>query len=126
MSNAELNQDFFELGDKTSLVCADPATTEIVRNSLKDLGYKSTLQIPKMGDRTDTIHAIRLHRHPRKLCGKLLQTNAVLQYLAPLPMTQRRDLLRLPDWRFVQNAGRDAGIRAKRSRGGESVWICRT
>jgi hypothetical protein len=40
MSKAELNQDFFELGDRTSIVCADPATTEIVRNSLKDLGFK--------------------------------------------------------------------------------------
>jgi Cu-Zn family superoxide dismutase len=40
MSKAELNQDFFELGDRTSIICADPATTEIVRNSLKDLGFK--------------------------------------------------------------------------------------
>ena len=40
MSKVELNQDFFELGDRTSIVCADTATTEIVRLSLKDLGFK--------------------------------------------------------------------------------------
>ena len=42
MSTQESSKaDFFELGDKTSLVCADPATTEVVRATLRELGYKS-------------------------------------------------------------------------------------
>jgi len=42
MSTSELSRmDFFELGDKTSLVCTDPLTTESVRSTLKGMGYKS-------------------------------------------------------------------------------------
>jgi hypothetical protein len=39
MSSLE-KMDFFELGDKTSLICADPNTTEAAKTTLRDLGYK--------------------------------------------------------------------------------------
>ena len=32
--------EFFELGDKTSLICCDAATTETIKEILKELGYK--------------------------------------------------------------------------------------
>jgi hypothetical protein len=83
--------EFFELGDKTSLVCADPATLEIARASLKDLGFKS-----HAADTSDT--ALERVRYTQYDCiiihenfgGTSLRSNALLQYLGPLPMPQRR------------------------------------
>jgi len=91
MSKAELNQDFFELGDRTSIICADPATTEIVRNTLKDLGFKSHFADTD-DDALDRIrytqyYCIVVHEN---FAGSTLKTNAVMQYLAPLPMPLRR------------------------------------
>lgn len=92
MSKAELNQDFFELGDRTSIVCADPDTTEIVRGSLKDLGFKT--HIADSNDdaleriRYTLYYCIVIHEN---FAGSSLQSNAVLQYLAPLPMALRRN-----------------------------------
>jgi hypothetical protein len=91
MSKAELNQDFFELGDRTSIICADPATTEIVRNSLKDLGFKMHFADSEDGAldriRYTQYNCIVIHEN---FAGSILQTNAVIQHLAPLPMNQRR------------------------------------
>lgn len=91
MSKAELNQDFFELGDRTSIVCAEPATTEIVRNSLKDLGFKIHFADSEDGAldriRYTQYNCIVVHEN---FAGCILQTNAVIQYLAPLPMNLRR------------------------------------
>jgi hypothetical protein len=39
MSSPE-KMDFFELGDRTSLICADPTTTEVAKATLRDLGFK--------------------------------------------------------------------------------------
>jgi len=91
MSKAELNQDFFELGDRTSIICADPGTTEIVRNSLKDLGFKMHFADSEDGAldriRYTQYNCIVIHEN---FAGSILQTNAVIQHLAPLPMNQRR------------------------------------
>jgi len=91
MSKAELNQDFFELGDRTSIICADPATTEIVRNSLKDLGFKMHFADSEDG----ALDRIRYTQYnciviQENFAGSILQTNAVMKHLAPLPMNQRR------------------------------------
>jgi len=91
MSKAELDQDFFELGDRTSIVCADPAITEIVRNCLKDLGFKIHFADSEDGAldriRYTQYNCIVIHEN---FAGSILQTNAVIQYLAPLPMNMRR------------------------------------
>src|SRR3954469_1780034 len=91
MSKVELNQDFFELGDRTSIICADPATTETVRNSLKDLGFKMHFADSEDGAldriRYTQYNCIVIHEN---FAGSILQTNAVMQHLAPLPMNQRR------------------------------------
>ena len=91
MSKAEFNQDFFELGDRTSIICADPATTETVRISLKDLGFKIHFADSEDGAldriRYTQYNCIVIHEN---FAGSILQTNAVIQYLAPLPMNLRR------------------------------------
>jgi CheY-like chemotaxis protein len=92
MSTQETSKmDFFELGDKTSLVCADPATTEVVRGTLRELGYKS--HIAENGEtaiervRYTPYDVIVIHEN---FAGSSLRSNAVLSYLSPLPMSQRR------------------------------------
>jgi hypothetical protein len=92
MSKPDLNQDFFELGDKTSLICTDGAATETVRNTVRDLGFKT-----HSSDTSD--EAIERLRYTQYNCivveesfaGSTLRTNAVLNYLASLPMVQRRN-----------------------------------
>ena len=83
--------DFFELGDKTSLICADPNTTEVVKTTLRELGFKfHVAETPEM--------AVERMRYTNYDCvvvqenfaGSSLRSNAVLNYLAPLPMVQRR------------------------------------
>lgn len=92
MSSPESSKmDFFELGDKTSLICADPATTEVIRGTLKELGFKSHIaETGEMG-----IERIRYTTYDviviqETFAGSSLQSNAVLKYLQPLPMNQRR------------------------------------
>jgi CheY-like chemotaxis protein len=92
MSTQESSKaDFFELGDKTSLVCADPATTEVVRATLRELGYKShTAETGEMAIervRYTPYDVIIIHEG---FAGSSLRSNAVLNYLQPLPMAQRR------------------------------------
>src|SRR2546423_8969802 len=92
MSKSDVNQDFFELGDKTSIVCADTNTTEIVRKTLLELGFKT-----HTADTDD--EAIERLRYTQYYCivvqetfaGSSLKSNAVINYLAPLPMIQRRN-----------------------------------
>jgi hypothetical protein len=90
MSSQE-KMDFFELGDKTSLICGDSNTTEAAKTTLRDLGYKfHTAETPEL--------AIERMRYTNYDCiivqenfaGSFLRSNAVLNYLVPLPMAQRR------------------------------------
>ena len=90
MSSPE-KMDFFELGDKTSLICADPATTEVVKTTIRELGFKyHTSERPELAIdrmRYTNYDCIVLHEN---FAGSSLRSNAVLNYLAPLPMPQRR------------------------------------
>ena len=83
--------DFFELGDKTSLICADPATTESVKGTLRELGFKfHTAETPELAVermRYTNYDCIVVHEN---FAGSSLRSNAVLNYLAPLPMALRR------------------------------------
>ena len=92
MSTTETTKmDFFELGDKTSLVCADPATTEVVRGTLRELDYKS--HVAENGEtaieriRYTPYDVLVLHEN---FAGSSLRSNVVLNYLSALPMAQRR------------------------------------
>jgi hypothetical protein len=83
--------DFFGVGDKTSIVCSDPLTTEAVRSALRALGYKS--HFAEAGEtaiekiRYTSYDVIVVHEN---FAGGSLRNNVVLSYLAPLPMSQRR------------------------------------
>jgi len=90
MSSPE-KTEFFELGDKTSLICADPSTGEVVKATLRDLGFKF-----HVAETPET--AVERMRYTNYDCivvqenfaGGSLRSNAVLNYLAPLPMAHRR------------------------------------
>ena len=90
MSSQE-KMDFFELGDKTSLICADPVTTEAVKGTLRELGFKyHTAETPELAIermRYTNYDCIIIHEN---FAGSSLRTNAVLTFLAALPMAQRR------------------------------------
>ena len=83
--------DFFEVGDKTSLICADQNTTEAVKATLKDIGFKyHTAETPESAVermRYTSYNCIVVHEN---FAGSSLRSNAVLNYLSPLPMAQRR------------------------------------
>jgi hypothetical protein len=83
--------DFFEIGDKTSLICADPATTELVKTTLKELGFKfHTAETPELAVerlRYTNYNCVVIHEN---FAGSSLRSNAVLNYLSSLPMAHRR------------------------------------
>ena len=83
--------EFFELGDKTSLICADPATADFCKNTLRELGFKfHTVESPELAVeriRYTTYDCILVHEN---FAGSSLRSNMVLNYLAALPMAQRR------------------------------------
>jgi hypothetical protein len=83
---------FFEVGDKTSLICADTETSQAVKETLRDLGFKfHTAETPETAIermRYTNYDCIVIHEN---FGGSSLQSNAVLNYLAPLPMAQRRN-----------------------------------
>ena len=90
MSSQE-KMDFFELGDKTSLICGDSSTREAAKATLREFGYKFHIaETPEL--------AIERMRYTNYDCiivqenfaGSSLRSNAVLNYLTPLPMAQRR------------------------------------
>jgi CheY-like chemotaxis protein len=84
--------EFFELGDKTSLVCTNDDISGTVRNVLHDLNYK--FHTAENGD--EAVDRLRYTQYncivlSEDFCGSTLITNAVLNYLAPLPMALRRN-----------------------------------
>lgn len=90
MSSQE-NIEFFELGDKTSLICADANTVEAAKATLRELGFKShiaeTPEVAVERIRYTTYDCIMVHEN---FAGSSLRANAVLNHLATLPMAQRR------------------------------------
>ena len=91
MSSQE-KMDFFELGDKTSLICADTSTTEAAKTTLRELGFKfHTAETPELAIeriRYTNYDVIIIQEH---FAGSSLKSNAILNYIAPLPMAQRRN-----------------------------------
>ena len=91
MSTELSRTDFFELGDKTSLICADPTTTELVREVLRELEYKShvaeTAEMAIERLRYTPYDVVVIHE---EFAGSSLRSNALLSYLATMPMPQRR------------------------------------
>src|SRR6266704_1924205 len=90
MSSQE-KADFFDLGDKTSLICADSATTDVAKATLRELGFKchtaETAELAIERLRYNNYDCIIVHEN---FAGSSLRSNVVLNYLAPLSMEQRR------------------------------------
>jgi len=90
MSSQE-KMDFFELGDKTSLICGDSNTTDVARTTLRELGFKfHTAETPELAIermRYTSYDCIIIHEN---FAGSSLRSNAVMNFLAALPMAQRR------------------------------------
>ena len=90
MSSIE-KMDFFELGDKTSLICADATTIDVAKETLRELGFKfHTAETPELA-----IERIRYTNYDviviqENFAGSSLKSNTVLSFLAALPMAQRR------------------------------------
>jgi hypothetical protein len=91
MSSTE-KMDFFEVGDKTSLICGDSSTVELAKKTLRELGFKfHTAEAPELAIdrmRYTPYDVVIIHEN---FAGSSLRTNAVLNYLAPLPMALRRN-----------------------------------
>src|SRR5215813_6243759 len=91
MNTENSRMDFFEIGDKTSLICADPATSEVVVTALKSLGFKihtaETSETAIERIRYTQYDCIVIHED---FAGNSLASNAVIQSLALLPMGLRR------------------------------------
>jgi hypothetical protein len=91
MSSPQDKLEFFEVGDRTALVCADPATTEFAKTTLRELGFKfHTVETPELAIeriRYTNYDCLLLHEN---FAGTSLRSNVVLNYLTSLPMAQRR------------------------------------
>src|SRR3954468_11879712 len=91
MSSTENKMDFFEIGDKTSLICVEPEISEAVRTTVRELGFKfhavdtSDLAIERARYNPYDIIIVQ-----DNFGGASLKTNQVLNYFSPLPMAQRR------------------------------------
>jgi len=84
--------DFFELGDKTSLICADATLADSLRANLNELGFK----FHESDSADGAIDRLRYTQYDcvliqESFAGSTLRTNAVLNYLASLPMNLRRN-----------------------------------
>jgi hypothetical protein len=83
---------FFEVGDKTSLICADTETAQVIKETLRDLGFKYQIaETPETAIeriRYTGYDCIVLHE---TFGGCPAESNPVLSYFQPLPMLARRD-----------------------------------
>lgn len=84
--------DFFELGDRTALICADPALRETVKATLNELDFK----VHAADSAEPAIEQIRYTYYDcivvqENFAGSTLRSNAVMNYISPLPMAQRRN-----------------------------------
>ena len=89
--SADNQIEFFEVGDKTSLICVNATIVDPVRAALRELGFKF-----HMADTSDV--AIERTRYTaydiiivqEEFGGGTLRSNPVLSYFSTLPMPQRR------------------------------------
>jgi len=90
MSTQE-KMEFFEVGDKTSLICTDPSTANSAKSTFRELGFKfHNVETPELAIeriRYTSYNCILLHEN---FAGTSLRSNVVLNYLTALPMAQRR------------------------------------
>jgi len=86
------DNEIIEIGDKTALICDDAPTGDGLKSTLQELGFKC--HTSETSDRA--IERIKYTPYnviviAEKFAGSDLESNGILQYLAPLPMAQRRN-----------------------------------
>ena len=90
--NSQEKTGFFEIGDKTALICAEPSTVDAVKGILEELGFKfHTAETPDLAIehmRYTNYDCILVHEN---FAGSSLRSNAAVNYLAKLPMALRRN-----------------------------------
>ena len=85
-------QEFFDVDDKTALICDDSTNTEPLKKTLEELGYKChTAETSERALERMKYTTYDLITVAETLSGSTLESNGVLRYLGPLPMAQRRN-----------------------------------
>ena len=83
--------DFFEVGDRTSLVCTDATVGETVRATLRELDFKfHTADNAEISIERIRYTAYDIIIVQDDFAGGNLKANSVLNYLSNLAMAQRR------------------------------------
>jgi hypothetical protein len=83
--------DFFEVGDKTSLVCTDATVGETVRSTLRELDFKfHTADNPEIATERIRYTGYDIIIVQDDFAGGSLKANTVLNYLSSQAMAQRR------------------------------------
>jgi CheY-like chemotaxis protein len=92
MNSIETKMDFFEVGDKTSLICTDATIGEVVRATLRELGFKfHTAETSELAIERTRYNQYDIIVIQESFAGSTtLKSNAALNYLATLSMAQRR------------------------------------
>src|SRR5262245_36200836 len=89
--SSSAKMDFFEVGDKTSLVCTDATISEAVRTTLHELDFKfHTADNPEIATERIRYTAYDIIIVQDGFAGDGVKANTVLNYLSALAMAQRR------------------------------------
>lgn len=94
MSTSARSGDFFEPGGKTALLCAASGVADAAAAALHELGYK----FHSADSAGAALERMKYTQYDcivvdERFAGATLQTNPILNHLAPLPMAQRRHSL---------------------------------
>ena len=86
------DNEIVEIGDKTALICDDGPLANDLKATLQELGFKChTAEAADRAIERMKYTAYDVIAVAENFAGSTLETNGVIQYLAPLPMAQRRN-----------------------------------
>jgi hypothetical protein len=86
------DNEIVEIGDKTALICADGPLANDLKTTLQELGFKChTAEAADRAIERMKYTAYDVIAVAENFAGSTLETNGVIQYLAPLPIAQRRN-----------------------------------
>jgi len=87
-----MSSEIVEVGDKTALVCENGAGANSIKATLEELEYKThTAETPERAIERSRYTPYDVIFIGETFGGSTLATNAMLKYLQPLPMAQRRN-----------------------------------
>lgn len=87
-----MSTELLEVGEKAALICEDGPTLDTLKTTLEELGFKChTAETPERAIERSKYAQYDLITIAENFAGTSLSTNPVLRYIAPLPMSQRRN-----------------------------------